>query len=294
MDPRQQIQHLSQSEPLTAGQCATLACLLEVAAPKPGNVHRGADFENLTFYDFLASAVAIAPAMDAAVGTPLGITVLDAVRSTRGQVATNTNLGIVLLLAPLAAVPLEDSLAEGVESVLASLTSEDARNVYEAIHLAEAGGLGNVQQMDVADEPPADLLTAMRAAAQRDLVARQYAENFREVLTLVVPWLAAGENEGLPLTSNLVHVHVRLMSQFPDSLIARKCGAEVAQQAADRAAAVVAAGEPNSQAYQRALADLDFWLRSDRNRRNPGTTADLVTAGLFAALRDRIVRPPFL
>ncbi len=82
------------------------------------------------------------------------------------------------------------------------------------------------------------------------------------------------------------------MSRWPDSLIARKCGAEVAQKAADWAAEVLAAGEPGSETYQQALSNLDFWLRSDHHRRNPGTSADLVTAALFAALRQGVVQTP--
>ena len=88
---------------LSIGQCATMACMLEATAAKPGNVHRGADFDDLTYLDLLMSGVAIAPAMEAAAsGTSVGKTILDAVRATRAVVDTNTNLGIVLLLAPLA------------------------------------------------------------------------------------------------------------------------------------------------------------------------------------------------
>ena len=86
---------------LSIGQCATLACLMEVTAPKPGNVNRGADFEDLSFFDFAASAVAIEPAMEAAASQPVGRTVYDAVQATRRASNTNTNLGTVLLLAPL-------------------------------------------------------------------------------------------------------------------------------------------------------------------------------------------------
>src|SRR5262245_48975201 len=160
---------------LSIGQCATLACLLEAAAPKVGNVHRGADFEDLTFHDFLASAVAIGPAMDAAIETGVGRAVLDAVAATRKCVPTNTNLGMTLLIVPLAVVPTDERLTTtNVRRVLASLTPDDCRHVYEAIRLVQPGGLGKVKSMDVADEPPADLLAAMRAAADRDLVARQY------------------------------------------------------------------------------------------------------------------------
>ncbi len=81
------------------------------------------------------------------------------------------------------------------------------------------------------------------------------------------------------------------MAHYPDSLIARKCGPDVAAEAAARAAKVLQAGPPPAAAYQQAVADLDFWLRSDGHRRNPGTTADLIAAGLFALLRDEIIEP---
>jgi triphosphoribosyl-dephospho-CoA synthase len=83
-----------------------------------------------------------------------------------------------------------------------------------------------------------------------------------------------------------VHTQLQLLSRFGDSLIARKCGAAVSQQVATRATHVLAVGAPGDADYQQALAELDFWLRSDRHQRNPGTTADLIAAGLFVALRD--------
>jgi triphosphoribosyl-dephospho-CoA synthase len=269
-----------------AGQCATLACLLEVSAPKPGNVHRGADFEDLRFEDFLTSAVVIAPAMQAAAERQsLGWTVLEAVRATRQAVGTNTNLGTVLLLAPLAMVPRQEPLRAGVARVLASADADDSRQVYQAIRLAQPGGLGRVDEYDIGAEPPSDLVEAMRRAASRDMVARQYAEDFSQVLGLVTPWLREGIQTQWSVAQNIVYVQIRLMAQFPDSLIARKCGTAVAQESSGRAAAVLGSGLPGDEDYSRALADFDFWLRSDR-RRNPGTTADLIAAGLFAMLRD--------
>jgi triphosphoribosyl-dephospho-CoA synthase len=151
---------------LSLGQCATLACIFESTARKPGNVHREADFIDLSYADFLASAVAIAPAIEAAAcGTPVGRAVLEAVRATRSVATTNTYLGALLLLAPLAAVPREVSLATGISDVLRAFGPDDARNVYEAIRLSAAGGLGIVEEADVHGEPPADLVAAMRLAA---------------------------------------------------------------------------------------------------------------------------------
>lgn len=273
--------------PLSIGQCAALACLLEVTAPKPGNVHRGADFEDATFLDFAASAVAIGPAMDAAAaGAPLGRSVLEAVAATRRLVGANTNLGMLLLFAPLAKAPRDVPLQVGVGRVLEELNAADARCVYQAIRLANPGGLGRVAEADVQAAPPPDLLAAMRLAAGRDAIARQYAGGFDDVLSKALPWLIEGVRRGRPLLDAIVHAHVRLMSELPDTLIARKCGPAVAQEAADRAAEALRCGAPGSETYQRGLGELDFWLRCDGHRRNPGATADLIAAALFAGLRE--------
>jgi triphosphoribosyl-dephospho-CoA synthase len=282
----------SRSSPSTIGQCAALATLLEATAAKPGNVHRGADFEDVTYPEFVAAGIAIAPALEAAVGRPLGATILAAVEATRRVTPRNTNLGTILLLAPLAAVPRPQSLAAGVATVLSGLSADDARDCYAAIRLAAPGGLGRVDEADVEATAPGDLLAAMRLAAERDLVARQYADGFRQVFKCVVPWLSAGLTAGMAPLDAIVHVHLRLMSEFPDSLIGRKCGAAVAQRSAKLAAEVVDSGPPGSDAYHDALADLDFWLRSDGHRRNPGTTADLLAAGLFVLLREGIMKEP--
>lgn len=279
---------------LSIGQLATTACLMEVTVPKPGNVHRSADFEDVSYFDFVLSAVAIGPAMqEAAVGTPLGATVLEAIRATRSVVATNTNLGSVLLLAPLCMAPPDVPLTDGVRQVLDRLTPFDAENVYVAIRLAQPGGLGEVSESDVSGDPPEDLIEAMSLAAERDLVAAQYATGFTDIFGCVVPWLEAALSGDWSVTDAVVRVHLQLMSLFPDSLIARKCGPAVSQKAAEMAQAALDAGQPGETAYQNKVADLDFWLRSDGHRRNPGTTADMLAAGLFVVLREGTLEPPY-
>jgi len=279
--------------PLSIAQCANLALTWEVTALKPGNVHRGADFDDLVFPDFLTVAALTAPIYDAAPSRPIGDTVLDAVRKARQACETNVNLGSALLLAPLAATPRGEPLADGVRRLLDRLTPDDSRKVYEAIRLAQPGGLGAAAEHDVAGPAPDDLLVAMRAAADRDLVAAQYANGFADVLGVVAPAIAAALAGGLRLNDAIVWTSVQLMSRWPDSLIARKCGVEIARSAQARAAKALALGPPGNDAYYDALGDLDFWLRSAGRRRNPGTTADLVAAGLFALLRDGIIKAPY-
>jgi triphosphoribosyl-dephospho-CoA synthase len=234
--------------------------------------------------------------MERAASAGVGRTVLDAVRVTSDLVPTNVNLGIALLLAPLAAVPREAPLMQGVASLMDSLTAEDSKLVYEAIALAKAGGLGTVDEMDVQGPPPENLLLAMAAARDRDLIARQYVEDFALVLDQVAPHIANRLKLRWSLTDAIVWTHVGLIAQHGDSLIERKCGPEVGKQASALAAGVLAAGlpgEPGNENYYRALSDFDFWLRSDGHRRNPGTTADLIAAALFVLLRDGLIEPPY-
>jgi triphosphoribosyl-dephospho-CoA synthase len=283
----------SDSSTLSIGQCAALATIIEVTAPKPGNVHRGADFEDASYPDFIVAATVTASIFDDAAGQPLGWTILAAVKATRRAVETNTNLGTILLIAPLAKVPRRQDLATGVRTVLDGLAPSDARDVYEAIRQARPGGLGRADSADVNDAPPSDLVAAMRLSAQRDMVARQYTESFHHVLQVVVPWLEQALAEGLSLAEAVVRVHLQMMAEHPDSLITRRRGIDVANQAAAMAAAALNAGGSGDQAYLEALSDLDFWLRCDGHYRNPGTTADLVAAGLFVALRNGIINAPF-
>jgi triphosphoribosyl-dephospho-CoA synthase len=164
--------------------------------------------------------------------------------------------------------------------------------VYEAIRLAQPGGMSKVDEADVAGPPPDSLLHAMRLAADRDSIAKQYATDFADVFDLVVPELQSGLACGWSLSDVVIRTHLRTMCELPDTLIARKCGPAKAGEVAAWAGQVLDAGRPGDAAYHEALADLDFELRSDGHRLNPGTTADLIAAGLFVALRDRMISLP--
>ena len=105
-------------------------------------------------------------------------------------------------------------------------------------------------------------------------------------------WYVDTDTAGWPIDKSIVHVQLELMSRYPDSLIARKCGVTRAEESASRAAIVLASGPAGSLDYVQSLNGFDAWLRSDGNRRNPGTTADLIAAGLFVALRDGLIKQP--
>jgi triphosphoribosyl-dephospho-CoA synthase len=293
---------------LSLGRIATLACLLEVSAPKPGNVHRGADFEDMTFGDFLVSAVAVGDVFDRS-GLSFGEMVLRAVEETNAAVGTNTNLGIVLLLSPLVAAAKSGDGSLTVQQVagcLESLTPEDGQAVFEAIKKAKPGGTGEAAAMDLgATSGPVDLLAAMELSKNRDAIARQYVTGLDDVFGRGQRWLATGRSVFSDLNSAIVLAYVGWMAEEPDTLIARKCGGPVAEQARTQAAkaidaipAEVIAGQAKltdeqAELFWQRVADFDFWLRSDGHRRNPGTTADLVAATLFVAIYNGTLKPPF-
>lgn len=268
------------------------ACILEAAARKAGNVHPGAGFADLCFSDFARAAEVTAPVMACAATYGVGRTILQAVAETNRHVGTNVNLGIILLLVPLAAVPAGVACREGLPHVLDSLNMTDAEQILQAIRTARPGGLGSVPEADVVEPPQRPIVEIMALAADRDLVARQYASGFDDILNFgqrtFHEWLtSAGDWETV-----VVGTHLSLVAASGDSLISRKCGPEVAESARQRAQHVLDAGWPNGARAARAFRDFDHWLRQDGHRRNPGTTADLIAAILFSVIRDREWRPP--
>ncbi|MDB4637929.1 MAG: triphosphoribosyl-dephospho-CoA synthase [Planctomycetaceae bacterium] len=268
------------------------ACLLEVCARKPGNVHREKSFEDLDLQEFIKSAEVIAPLFEQTEERGVGPTILEAVKATQEAVGKNTNLGMILLLAPLTAVPLHIPVFEGIGDVLANLTVHDSRCVYEAIRLAAPGGMGEVSEQDVQSLPTLPLMEVMALAKDRDNIALQYTNEFDEVLHYGLEQLATELGFVDRWENSIIHLHLKLMTHLPDSLIARKCGQELADEASLRARTVLESDWPDYEFCWGILSEFDDWLRADGNRRNPGTTADFVVACLYAGFREGIITPP--
>ncbi len=269
---------------------AQAACLFEVSAPKPGNVTRHHHFHDTRFEDFLLSALAIGPAFGDVLEVGVGDTILRAVRDTRRVVHVNTNLGMILLLAPLAraAGRTGGTLRERLSQVLAALTVDDARAVYEAIRLVAPGGLGRAEAQDVSQEPTLTLREAMALAAARDQVASEYVTSYEVTFVRALPALRAARGDGLAWPTAIVEAFLAVLAAVPDTLIARKEGLAVARQVSARAQEVLAAGKAGSDERTRAAAAFDAFLRGPGNRLNPGSTADLLAAAIFVALSEEL------
>src|SRR5918997_1998299 len=277
--------------PEAVAGAAQLACVLEATAEKPGNITPSHDFDDTSYEDMLRSGIALGPELGRARERGVGETVLAAVRASRDAAGANTNLGIALLLAPLARAALGDGgpLRERLGTVLRALTVEDARDAYAAIRLAGAGGVDEPVEHDVRDEPRVTLREAMAAAAQRDTIASEYVSDNTVTFELGLPALADALGDGLRPRHAIVELALRLLADVPDTLIARKRGADAAGQVAAGARQVLTAGGMRSDRGRAALAGFDASLREDGNALNPGTTADLVTAVLFVALLEGVL-----
>lgn len=258
------------------------ACHMELRALKVGNVHVHAGGHGMEVAQFEASAAAAAPFI-AAPELSVGARILRGVEASFAAAGCNTNLGILLLCAPLAAACEQPSDGQSfrarLAAVLEALSPQDATDVYRAIAHANPGGLGN-QDEDVRAAPTVSLHQAMAMAADRDRIARAYVTDYSDIFEFALPALAEARSQEENEEDSVASLHMSLLAQFPDSHIARKYGNERAESVRASAAALQREIFPLSQSAARdRLLAFDAKLKSERI--NPGTTADFVVASLF-------------
>lgn len=278
------------------------ACFMDVATFKPGNVSLQSAGHDMQAQQFLDSARASAAGLFAE-SASVGARVHTAVRATRAVAGCNTNLGILLLCAPLAHAAqraregCEAALRAALEETLAALDLDDARAAFAAIAHASPGGLGEAGAQDVHAPPSVDLRAAMGLAAHRDRIAMQFADGYRDI------WRALDDfrqpQRDPDLSRRIQRLYLSLLAQHHDSHIARKYGSETAADVSVSAAAVLArldAGESGDDGSDQAELDamLQAWDASLKAAGlNPGTTADLTVCVLFIAalLEPSLMRP---
>ncbi|MBN8765169.1 MAG: triphosphoribosyl-dephospho-CoA synthase [Thiobacillus sp.] len=265
------------------------ACEMDVAAFKPGNVSRESPGHGMTAEDFLASAEAAAPHVtdpDLAIGERI----YRAIKATREAVHCNTNLGIVLLAAPLLHAAQhrlpDDTLVRQLQRSLDALTREDAEWVYEAIRLAAPGGLGASPRHDVREAPAVTLLAAMQEASKWDRIAYQYTHCYADILGAGLISLHQGRTHWDSETAAVTSAYLGFLSGFPDTHIWRKHGPGTADEVQAMAFDCVAnlAQCPDWPCARIHLTGLDKTLKSSDF--NPGTSADLTVATWLA---DRLL-----
>ena len=260
------------------------ACRAELQALKPGNVHIHAPGHGMEIRHFEDAAVAAAPFI-ADPALTIGACILKATEASFAATGLNTNLGIVLLCAPLAKAATELTAEMGLRRrlalILATLTIDDARDAFRAIEIANPAGLGQAAQGDVHHAPAITLIQAMQLAADRDRIANAYVSAYSDIFDFALPALKQARITAATGDLAVTSLHMALMAEFPDSHIARKYGP-------DRAAAVQQEARKLSSSWHPAATagSLPELVKFDQNLKarglNPGTTADFVVAALFA------------
>jgi len=299
------------------GRCAGLAVLLEVSgSPKPGNVHRYADFSDTRFEHFLASGVVLVNIMgDAALSgihialndiepkeAGIGRVIRDAVKEVREwQRGGNTSLGTIILLSPISvaagmtyaigsfSIP---QMRDRLETLLEENKPEDTLHLYEAIAIAKPGGLGRVSKLDATEtssrreimEKGITLYDVFKISAERDSISKEWTTGFNISFETGLPEFEYIYEKTRDVNYATIHTFLRILSRYPDTLIARKRGIEEAEEITGRAREVLREGGCLTEEGQEELRRLDKELRDPQNELNPGTTADLTAASVMLAL----------
>jgi len=300
-------------------ECLQLALLLEVSAyPKPGNVHRNADFSDTRYEHFLASAVAVAPYFKLAaergfylqsgkisVGqVGIGELIRDSAKDMRRwQSGGNTLLGAIILLMPIAvaagAVLAEGNfslprLREKIRRIVTSSTAEDAVNVYEAIAIAQPGGLGKAPDLDVNDpeskrrivEEGISLYEVFKIASAYDSICAEWVNNYPITFDIGYPYFKRQIEKANDVNLATVNTFLKILAEVPDTLIVRKAGKDKALEVSLEAKRILELGGLETEAGKMELIKFDNRLRHAGNSLNPGTTADIVSAVLAISILE--------
>ena len=256
----------------------------EIDALKPGNVSRYADGHGMVYRDFVRSAEVSTPILcdpDRSVGERIR----DSVVATRQVVDCNTNLGMLLLFAPIIrayeARPIGGAPMGNLGKVLAALHKNETRMVFEAIRIASPGGLGQVEQFDVHLDVQADLLSVMGAAESYDLIAKEYVTEFNISGTIGLGFLLEYLELWNSLEWAIVGCYLSIMANYPDTHIRRKYGQDIADKTKNRAKPVLQEFKNNKNPADSVSMLLDFDKELKNSNINPGTSADLTAATLL-------------
>lgn len=297
-------------------RCAQLALLLEVSGyPKPGNVHRTSDFKDTRYEHFLASAVAIEPCLRRAAYRGLrasrnligldelniGYFIKYGVKEVlKWQSGGNTCLGILTLIVPLTcASAISFKSSEGltslrgyVEKIVKSTTPKDSIDFYDAVLIANPGGLGSSPRLDVKDVESRSriiregigLFDVFKISADYDLISREWVTAFEISFNIGSPYFTKLVDEVGDVNIATVHTFLKILSMYPDTLIARKAGLDKAREVSRRAYEVLSAGGLLTKDGRRMIWSFDKELKSRGNKLNPGSTADIVASSIMISL----------
>lgn len=292
--------------------CLELAILLEVSADKPGNVNFVVGFEGTRIEHFLASAVAAHASFEEAANRGIDVAnrklrISDAgigelirncaVAINVWQGGGNTLIGTVMLFVPLAVAAGMTrmkgnrfdfaELRRNLKLAVESTTPQDAVHLYEAIDIAKPGGLDGAPDLDVRDpnskkrliKEHVSLFQVFKIATGYDDVCFEWVNNYPVTFNLAYPYLME-QLKSRDLNTAIIHTFLKVLSERPDTFIARKVGVEKAREISLDARKVLESGGLETAKGKQSILDFDKKLRNSSNLYNPGTTADITAAAL--------------
>lgn len=294
-------------------QLGEIATLLEVSAyPKPGNVHRTQDFDDMIYEDFLISGTVLRESLEIVAYNAskyypnlldkiqIGDAILQSIKTTNKLVNTNTNLGISMLMIPISAGcgALENetsiyNLPKMVDIIMKNTRSEDAVALTKAILLSKAGGLENkTSDYDVNNKNTIEeiitnninLYDLFKISSKYDKISYELINGLPVISEIGYPTYCKYEEE-YSKNDVTLETYLTLLSKVPDTLISRKYGDEVAEDVTKRAKDILKNTEIATKERIKEMKEFDKYLR--KNKYNPGTTADFTAASLFVGLVDK-------
>lgn len=280
------------ANPLSIGQAVREAIIAEASAIKLGNVHPTAAFRDMNYSHFVKAANVIGKQIDTSLHWPIGRVVHACTCAMMQEVGCNTSLGTILLIVPLASLfarstryeidsrGCENQLSNDLIRVIREIDCEESEWIYEAIRVANPGGLGSSVEHDVRGVSLPCVWEAMNVAASYDDVALQMTNGYAQVISIANRMRGFVRN-GASLGDAIRRGQVELLASRPDSLIVRKLGKDQAMKITERARRLVAEHRYGSDSFEAAWHDLDNDMRDSLHRNNPGTTADLLAAAIF-------------
>jgi len=297
-------------DPVFVGKCAQIASVLEVSGhPKPGNVHRTQNFSDMVFEDFLLSGIAIGKTMEKAAKNGLNLSdihvkwgeiglgslILDAVTETDRWVANNTNLGIIMLLAPICAaagmMETVDDLGSKIHQIMKLTTAEDAVNLYQAINIADAGGMGEQEELDVGSDSSLqklldeniNMFRVLEMSSEWDRLSYELTHQMPVTLDIGFPLFKKIKTE-YGVNEATVQTFLTILAEVPDTLISRKYGEEKAREVSQDAKAILEEGGILTNNGLKLVEKFDQEMI--KNDLNPGTTADFTASSIMVAYLD--------
>lgn len=290
-------------DPNLIAKIAQLSSVLEVSGyPKPGNVHRTRDFDDMVFEDFLISGIAIGDSIRDAANhaskinssisfkdSNLGKYILESVKETDKWIANNTNLGIIMLITPIAmSAAISDNLnhlKDNINNLIINTTVIDAIALYNAISIADAGGMGEQDNFDVNSDDSINELTennlnifdVLKISSPWDNLAKELTSKMPISFDLGYPVFSKLKNKS-SLNSATVTTFLTILSKVPDTLISRKYGNQKANDVSKIAKNVLKYKNDDSK-FNEKINDFDNYLF--KNKLNPGTTADLTASSIM-------------